>query len=159
MPEPRVTVRTVPETHGLGVREKVTGPAGIGEVLADGFAGLQRVGAMVVGAPVAVYHDSEFRPERIDVEVVFPVSAWVKGPVATPGGRALESRTVPGGRVACTSHVGGLASISDAYETLAAWVEEYGYRVSGPPRELYLSLLADPEPALTEVRLPVERVT
>jgi len=159
MPEPKVTVRTVPETHGLGVREKVAGPAGIGELLSDGFAGLHRVGAMVAGAPVAVYHDPEFHPERIDVEVVFPVSAWVKGPVATPGGRRLEPRTVPGGRVASVRHVGGFATISDSYEALAGWVGEYGFRVSGPPRELYLNLLADPEPAVTEVRVPVERVT
>ena len=159
MPGEKVTLRTVPDTHGLGVREKVPGPAAIGEVLSDGFAGLQRVGAMVAGAPVAVYHDPQFRPECIDVEVVFPVSAWVKGPVTTPRGRTLAPRTVPGGRVACAAHLGGFSSISEAYETLAAWVEEYGYRVSGPPRELYLSLLADPEPALTEVRLPVERVT
>jgi effector-binding domain-containing protein len=159
MPGQKVTLKTVPDTHGLGVREKVAGPAGIGEVLADGFAALQRVGAMVAAAPVAVYHDPHFCLECIDVEVVFPVSAWVKGPVATPRGRTLEPRTVPGGRVAAVAHVGGFASISDSYDALAAWVEEYGYRVSGPPRELYLSLLADPEPALTEVRLPVEQVT
>jgi len=159
MPGEKVRLRTVPETQGLGVREKVPGPAGIGELLADGFAGLQRAGAMVGSAPVAVYHDPEFHPECIDVEVVFPVSAWVKGPVATPGGRALAPRTVPGGKVASVRHVGGFATISDSYEALAGWVGEYGFRVSGPPRELYLSLLADPEPAVTEVRVPVERVT
>lgn len=159
MPGQRVTLKTVPDLHGLGVREKVAEPAGIGEVLADGCAGLQRAGAMVGDPPVLVYHDREFCPECIDVEVVFPVSAWVKGPLATPRGRLLEPRTVPGGRVACVQHVGGLASISDSYEALTGWVQEYGFRVSGPPREVYLSLLDDPNPAVTEVRVPVERVT
>ena len=159
MAERAVTLKTVPDLRGLGVREKVDGPAGVGELLADGFAGLQRVGAMVAGAPVAVYHDAQFCPECIDVEVVFPVSAWVRGPVPTPRGRALEPRTVPGGRVASVVHVGGFASISDSYEALTGWVEEYGFRVSGSPREVYLRLLAEPEPAATEVQVPVERVT
>jgi effector-binding domain-containing protein len=159
MPERKVVVKTVPDIRGLGAREKVAGPAGIGEVIADGFAGLSRAGAMVAGAPVAVYHDPEFCPELIDVEVVFPVPAWVKGPVATPGGRTLEPRTVPGGEVAAVVHVGSFAAICDSYAILADWVGEYGYRVAGPPRELYLSLLEDPNAPVTEVRLPVERLT
>lgn len=159
MSDQKVALKAVPELRGLGVREKVAGPAGIGELLADGVAGLQRTGAMVGGPPVAVYHDPEFRPECIDVEVVFPVSVWVKGSVTTPGGRLLAPRTVPGGRVASLVHVGGFASINDAYEALAAWVQEYGFRVTGPARELYLSLVPDPGPPVTEVRVPVERVT
>jgi hypothetical protein len=40
---------------------------------------------------------------------------------------------------------------------LADWMGEYGYRASGPPCELYLSLPTDPGLPRTEVRFPVER--
>ena len=158
LPEQAVVLKAVPDIRGLGVRETVTGPAGIGEVLGDGIAGLGRAGVMLGGPPVAVYHDAEFSPERIDLEVVYPVPAWVKAPVATPGGRALAEHTVPGGEVVCISHVGSYDTIGDSYRILADWVGEYGYRVSGPPRELYLSLPTDPGPPVTEVRWPVERI-
>jgi effector-binding domain-containing protein len=158
MTEYRVVVKKVSDVRGLGIREKVAGPAGIGELLGDGFAGLSRVGAMVTGAPVAVYHDPEFSPESIDLELVYPVPAWVKGPLATPGGRALEQRTVPGGEVAAIVYTGPYGTIGEAYQMLADWIGEYGYRVSGPPRELYLRLPTDPGAPVTEVRQPVERV-
>ncbi len=158
MAEQAVVLKAVADIQGLGVRERVAGPVGIGELLSDGFAGLGRAGVMVDGPPVAVYHDPEFSPESIDLEVVYPVPAWVKSPVATPAGRALEKRTVSGGEVASVAHVGSYDTIGESYRMLADWVGEYGYRVSGPPRELYLSLLTDPGPPVTEVRLPVEKI-
>jgi effector-binding domain-containing protein len=159
MAEYQVMVKKVPDVGGLGVREKVDGPARIGELVADGFAGLAKVGAMVNGAPVAVYHDPEFSAECIDVEMVFPVPPWVKGPLTTPGGRTLEPRTVPGGEVAIIVHVGSYRTIGESYQILTDWMGEYGYRTSGPSRELYLSLPTDPSTPVTEVRQPVERVT
>jgi len=159
MAEYQVVVKKVPDVGGLGVREKVDGPARIGELIADGFAGLARLGAMVDGAPVAVYHDPEFRAECIDIEMVFPVPAWVKGPLTTPGGRVLEPRTVPGGEAAVIVHVGSYQTIGESYRFLTDWMGEYGYRASGPPRELYRSLPTDPSAPVTEVRQPVKRVT
>lgn len=157
MAEQAVVLKVVPEIRGLGVRETVAEPAGIGEVLSDGFAGLGGAGVMVTGAPVVVYHDPEFSPERIDLEVVYPVPAWVRAPVVTPGGRALESRAVPGGEVVSITHVGPYETIGESYRMLADWMGEYGYRASGPPCELYLSLPTDPGLPRTEVRFPVER--
>lgn len=158
MPEQSVVLKAVPEIRGLGVRERVTGPAGIGEVLSDGFAGLGSAGVMVDGAPMAVYHDPEFRAESIDLEVVYPVPAWVKGPVPTPGSRVLELRVVPGGEVVSIRHVGPYETIGESYRVLDDWIGEYGYRVVGPPSELYLSLPTDPGPPVTEIRLPVHKI-
>ena len=157
MPEYQVVVKRVPDIRGLGVREKVAGPAGIGDLISDGCAGLSKVGAMITEAPVAVYHDPEFCPESIDLEMVYPVPAWVKGPVATPGGRSLEPRIVPGGEVVAIVHTGPYAAICESYQVLADWIGEYGYRVSGPPREVYVSLLPDSGPPVTEIRFPVEK--
>jgi DNA-binding transcriptional MerR regulator len=157
MPEQEVVVKSVPEVRGLGMRAKVAGPAGIAEVFGDGFAGLGRAGAGLAGPPLVVYHDPEFSPESIDMEVVYPVAPGVKGPLATPAGRTLGARTVPGGEVAVLLHVGPYETLGESYQALAGWIGQHGYRVSGPPREIYLTAPADPGPPVTEIRFPVEK--
>lgn len=157
MPEQEVVVKAAEAMHGLGVREKVAGPPGIAELFGDGFAGLGMAGVALAGPPVTVYHDPEFSPESIDVELVYPVTPGAKAPVATPGGRTLEARTVPGGEVAVLIHVGPYETLGESYQALANWIGEHGYRVSGPPREIYLSSPMDPGPPVTEIRMPVEK--
>jgi DNA-binding transcriptional MerR regulator len=157
MPEQEVVVKAVEAIHGLGMREKVAGPPGIAEFIGDGFAGLGAAGVAIAGAPAAVYHDPEFSPESIDIEMVYPVLPGVKGPITTPRGRTLEPRTVPGGEVAVIVHVGPYEAIGESYQALAGWIGEHGYRVSGPCRELYLNSPMDPGPPVAEIRMPVER--
>jgi len=157
MPEQEVVVKQLPETRGLGLREKVAGPPGIAELFGDGFAGLGAAGVMLAGPPVSVYHDPEFSPESIDIELVYPVPAGVSGPLPTPAGRTLEWRTVCGGEAAVIVHVGPYETLGESYQALADWIGQHGYRVAGPPRELYLSSPMDPGPPVTEIRFPVEK--
>jgi DNA-binding transcriptional MerR regulator/effector-binding domain-containing protein len=157
MPEQEVVVRAFPEGRGLGMREKVTGTAGIAEFLGDGFAGLGRAGVVPSGPPLTIYHDPEFIPESIDVELVCPVPPGVSGPMATPRGRRLEMRSVPGGEAAVLVHVGPYETLGEAYQALAEWIGRHGYRVSGPPQEIYLTSPQDPGPPVTEIRFPVAR--
>ncbi|MBM3696311.1 MAG: MerR family transcriptional regulator [Actinobacteria bacterium] len=157
MPEQEVVVKAVSEVRGLGMREKVAGTAAIGEFIGDGFAGLGMAGLAPAGPPLTIYHDPEFTPESIDVEMVCPVPAGVTGPVMTPGGRRLEMCSVPAGEVAVLVHVGPYETIGEAYQALAEWVGQHGYRVSGPPQEIYLTSPQDPGPPVTEIRFPVDR--
>ena len=157
MPEQEVVVKSVPEVRGLGMRAKVAGPPGIAEFLGDGFAGLGMAGVALAGPPMVVYHDPEFSPESIDTEIVCPVAPGVKGPLATPAGRTLEPRTVPGGEVAVIVHVGPYEALGESYQTLADWMSQHGYRGSGPPQEIYLSWPMEPGPPVTEIRFPVEK--
>lgn len=157
MPEQEVVVKTIPEVRGLGMREKVAGPQGIARLFGDGFAGLTMAGVTLVGPPVSVYHDPEFSPESIDVELIYPVASAAKGALATPGGRTLGPRAVPGGEAAVIVHVGPYDTLGEAYQALADWVGEHGYRPSGPPQEVYLTSPAEAGPPVTEIRMPVER--
>jgi DNA-binding transcriptional MerR regulator len=157
MPEQEVVVKTVPEVRGLGMRDRVAGPAGCGEIIGDGFAGLGMAGATLAGPPLSVYHDPEFSPESIDIEVVYPVPPGVKGPLPTPAGRTLEPCTVPGGEVAVIVHVGSYENLGESYQALAQWIGRHGYRMGGPPCEIYLTSPTDPGPPVTEIRWPVEK--
>jgi AraC family transcriptional regulator len=66
-------------------------------------------------------------------------------------------RTVPGGEAAVLVHVGPYETLGEAYQALAEWIGGHGYRVSGPPQEIYLTSPQDPGPPVTEIRMPVER--
>lgn len=156
MPEHEVVLKTLPEVRGLAMREKVAGTAAIGRFIGDGFAGLGMAGVTPAGPPFLIYHDPEFSPESIDLELVCPVPVG-SGPVATPGGRTLAARTVPGGEAAVLVHVGPYDTVGEAYQALAAWIGQHGYRVAGPPQEVYMTSPQDPGPPVTEIRFPVQK--
>jgi len=106
------------------------------------------------GAPFAVYHNMPFQTGDVDVELGLPL---VRGAKITGDVRARAS-VVPGGSVAYTIHVGDYGTIGKAYEAIYAWLDERGYRASGPPREIYLvgpdeSVL--PSEYRTEIDIPL----
>jgi DNA-binding transcriptional MerR regulator len=119
MPEQEVVVKAVPEVRGLGMRQKVAGTAGIGELIGHGFAGLGMAGLNLAGLPMTIYQDPEFSPESMDVELVCLVLPGAKGPLPTPAGRTLEPRTVPRGEVALIVHVGPYETVGDSHQALA----------------------------------------
>ncbi len=154
MPEQEVIVKHVEPVRGFGIRERVPGTQGISQLIGDVFAGVMEQGLEFTGAPVTVYHDPEFTSESIDVEIVCPV-AERSSPVRTPAGRVLEERALPGGDAAVIVHVGPYDTIGESYQALATWVGEHGFRIAGPPHEIYLTGPDEPGPPVTEIRIPV----
>lgn len=65
---------------------------------------------------------------------------------------------VPPHLVAAATYRGPYERIAPAYAELAAWVQENGYVLAGPPEELYFSEpTTPPEDTLTEIQFPVAR--
>ncbi len=155
MPEQEVVLRTLDPVHVLSLRETVDSPAKIGMLIGDGYAGLMPAGVMPAGPCFALYHDPEFKPGEIDVEVAFPVDGEVTTAPPTPGGRSFVERTVPGGKAAVTVHHGGYDTIDEAYGLIGNWIADNGLQFAGPPQEAYLSPPDDPSGPVTEIRFPV----
>ena len=88
----------------------------------------------------------------IDVETAVPLSA------ALPGNEQISIRTLPGGLMASTVHIGDDLSIGQAYAALYRWVTDNGYHVIDPPRlvRLQRSEHMNPGQYVTEVQLPVK---
>jgi effector-binding domain-containing protein len=105
------------------------------------------------GACFTLYHADE---PQIDAEVCEPLAAPF-----TAAGR-VQVHELPAAEVASTIHHGSFLTLSAAYEELLRWIEQNGYRISGPCRELYLQPPRvggdqnDPE-TITEIQFPVEK--
>ncbi len=110
------------------------------------------------------YYDEEYRVRDWDVEVCQPFEGTLKET------DRIKVRTLPlVETMACTIHHGPFTTIPEAYTALTRWVDANGYRVVGPPREVYLQSAkevagagdvkvsqTDPE-TITEVQFPVEK--
>jgi effector-binding domain-containing protein len=61
----------------------------------------------------------------------------------------------------CAIHHGPFQALNQAYDALTKWIDENGYRISGPIREVYLrpsddDSQTDPN-TVTEIQVPVTK--
>jgi effector-binding domain-containing protein len=111
----------------------------IGELLGAVFLRAQRAGATLTGQPFTRY--LEWGPGLVSIEAGLPVAARVEG----EGDVLAES--LPGGRVAVTTHLGPYHQLVDAHAAVQQWLEEHGLRATGSPWEVYVTDPADePDP-------------
>lgn len=122
------------------------------------MAHLQQNNARMKGPPMALYHDPEFQEQDWDIEVVMPLESEI-----APSQR-VKVYDLPGvEKMACIVHTGPFATILEAYDALAKWIDENGYHIVGPGRELNLRLpdkLGDQHDPNTvnELQYPVDKI-
>src|SRR5215216_1737215 len=95
-------------------------------------------GARADKPPFSIYYDDDYREKDVDAEVAVPLN------YAIPEKELIRVRQLPRlSNVACVLHVGEYSDIYQAYNSLLAWIEANGYRMTGPIREVYLQYGAD----------------
>jgi len=126
--------------------------------------------ARAASPPLTIYYDADYREHDAEVEVAIPVS----GPLSSSGRITVrELPAVP--LAACVLHTGSYHHLDQAWQALFAWIEDQGYGVAGPSREVYLRFgaeglnLALPSSYLapagrtdeyvTELQLPIEQTS
>ncbi len=156
MPDYEIVLKELEPVHVLSLREIAPQPEHVGAMIGDGFAALMPVGIMPTAPCFSLYHDPEFKPDHIDVEIAFPVASEVTTAPETPGGRSFSHRIVPGGKAAVTIHQGPYETIDQAYAAMGSWLDSHDLRMAGPPQEAYLTAPDDPSGPITEIRFPVQ---
>ena len=107
------------------------------------------------GSPVLflLHSRSEQRDDGlyIDRETAIPL------PTPLPGNEQIAIRMLSAGLMACTIHTGADLFLGQAFAALYRWMEDNGYQVIGPPRQLRLrhGEHMDPTQYVTEVQFPV----
>lgn len=106
------------------------------------------------GAALDLWHDPAMSGQDMAVEAAWPLTQ----PIAESD--RVKVRHLPGVEtMASTTHHGPFATFPDAYHALLRWIEENGYRVAEPNREIYLQYERDGDPNqyVTEIQFPVAR--
>lgn len=110
------------------------------------------------GACFSLYHDEEHKERDWDIETCEPISSDL--PVSKRV-RVYNLPTVE--TMACTVHAGSFATIGEAYDAIMKWVDENGFQITGPCREIYLKAPTRPgdqnDPGtVSEIQFPVKKL-
>jgi effector-binding domain-containing protein len=148
-----VEVKEEPEMLVVSVTRHAS-QATIGKEIGETFGALtEAVGPVGYGQgmPGIVYFDVIDEWTDGTIEVFMPVAARFEPP------EGMAVKAFPPMTVASSVHRGPYAELGPAYQAVAAWIQEHGHEIAGPPRELYLN---DPgesgqAEALTEVQFPI----
>lgn len=134
------------------------GPVGeIGKALEQLYQFLKEKKVKVTGAAMGLFHDDpkSFNPQKARYEVCFPISGKFK----EEGG--IKSKEMEKGPFACITHAGPIEKLPDAYQAILKWIEDNGYQVSGPTREVYHKGIGEAggslQECLIELQFPVKR--
>ena len=152
-----VVIKKIEPVKVAAVRGVVPTPPDQRSLWDDLMAHLHQKSARMIGPPMAIYHDPEFKERDWDIEVVMPL-----GEDVAPSSR-VQVYELPGAeKMACVVHTGPFTTIGEAYDALAKWIDQNGYHIVGPGRELNLRLpdkLGDQNDPNTvnEIQFPVEK--
>jgi effector-binding domain-containing protein len=154
MPKQEVSIKPINKIDVLSVRDTVPSYGDIGALFDQVFGILGKNQLQPAGPPIGIYHDQEHQEKDVDIEIAVPISP--KGLDSSD----LTINQLPAVKeMACVFHHGGYTTIGASYGYLMKWIEENGYQIIGPVRELYLKgpESGNEEEYLTELQLPVKK--
>ncbi len=109
------------------------------------------------GSCFSIYYDDEHLENNWDIEVCEPINDELN---ATD---RINVYTLPAvKKMACTVHKGPFTTISGAYDAMLKWINDNGYHICGPCREMYLVPASgegsqDDPNTVTEIQFPVKK--
>jgi len=159
MPELEVVLKQIEAQTVISRREIAATPEHVGLLIGELAMAVMSQGIEPSGPPMSIFYDEEFKPTNLDVEVAFPVAKGSNS-VALDAGREASVRELPALPLASSIiHKGEYEGFTETYSVIGHWISENGYRIAGPPREIYLQFSEEsPSDNLTEIQFPVERV-
>ncbi|GAB2659300.1 MerR family transcriptional regulator [Kribbella swartbergensis] len=156
VPVPDVVVKELPATRLVGLTGTASSftPDDIGPVVRPLCAELGRrlPGAAVrpAGRLTCLYQRSPVTEDEVVVQATVPAAVDASGDL-----NGLEVIDLPAARAATLVHRGPIDQVLPAWQALARWIDDNGYRSAEPARELYLDCPDDPAQWVTELQEPI----
>lgn len=155
MSDYEVVVKKVDAIKVASIRDIIPTYSEQGHLWKELLTHLEKHNVKPNGPCFTIYHDGEYKEKDVDAEVVEPIADDM------PETGRIKVQELPGGTMTCVVHHGSYDKLIEAYNVLLKWIEENGYRIVGPDREIYLEghfSTDDPNEYVTEVQFPVEKV-
>lgn len=130
-----VVLRPIAPQMVAAIRQSVGGNSGLAitALFEELEAYVARHKARAPLPPLMLYHDLEFMEQAEDIEVMVPVQKPL------PANERVVSRELAGhGAMASLILTGGYDGLSAAFAVLLQWIEQNGYTIVGPTREVFL---------------------
>ena len=155
MPEYEVVVKTVPSIRVASRRIPVPYSEAVPPLLSGAFCDTDEYvtanRAKRDGPAIAVWHSPVEARRDEDVEAALPIDRDVSG------SDRIAVRELPEVTVASLIHPGDLDDFDSSYARLLAWINDHGYQITGPYREVYLRWDTEDMPkSATEIQFPVQ---
>jgi len=130
----------------------------VGEAFSNLFSAFFRQGLMPAGLPLAVFFAEGEEPDLENMKYWACLPVAEEAEVEAP----LMYRELPAIEAASVQHQGPYDTMGEAYQALHEWIEQEGYTIAGPPREVYVVAPSPQTPVkpsdyVTEVQLPVTK--
>ena len=163
MPAYEVTLKPVDKLTIAAIREVVPAieqmPQRCSEMF-DTIARWMQANNLPFGPSLSIYYNEGFTREDIDTECAFiipdPGAAKTARPEAPIEVRQIEAVPLVASTIATDRFYKKAGGLLPAYNALAQWIEENGYQIAGPPRELFYGS-AERGDLTAEVQYPVEK--
>lgn len=157
MPEYEVCIKKISPLRVASVRGIIPRYSEQGELWCELEDTLRKYAIQPTGPCFAMYHDPGYMEHNPDTEACYPVNAEL-----IQEGH-FKVYDLPGGEFASIIHKGPFNTLNLALATLLKWIEENGYRITGPNREIYLyagdgPVRQDDPSYVTENQFPVARI-
>ncbi len=158
MPTYEVVIKKVPPLRVASLRGTIPTFPEQGELWNELEAHLAQQRIQPTGPCLTLYHDAEYKERDIDAEVCEPVDASARG-----GSARVKIYDLPAiEMMACVVHHGSFNTLTQAYNALMQWIQQNGYRICGPDREIYIKTgvpaRQDDPSYVAEIQVPVEKV-
>jgi len=155
MPEHEVLLKTVPPMWIVSVRAVVPTYAAQAMIWDQLMPAMKRAGLQGIDACFTIDHDETYKEENHDLEVCYQIMG--QAAVEPPA----QVRQLPGAEsMASLLHHGSFNTLHESYQQIIGWLDENGWRITGPGREIYLStgrtVHQDDPSYITEIQFPVE---
>jgi effector-binding domain-containing protein len=156
MPDYQITIKKVEPQLVASIRDVLPTYGDIGQLYGEIFKYLGKKFIFKPAGPtMLICHDGEYKESDVDIEAIVPIGKKIK---ASDRVKVYE---LPGMEEAASIvHKGSYEGISEAYNALMTWIQEHGYQITGPDRELYFTdprKVKDPAENVTEIQFPVKK--
>ena len=121
-----------------------------------GFATLGKtLGRQIAGKPLCLFYDGEYREGDANFEPCMPIRKLIAS-------NGMSGPRAPAAHCVTLLHHGPYEELKSSYAKLIKYVNEHGYKVSLPTREVYIKgpgmiFRGNPKKYVTEIQFPIEK--
>ena len=164
MPAYEVTLKPVEKHTIVTIRENVPTIEQMPErcsAMFDAIAQWMSENGLAFGPALTIYHNETYTRENIDTECAFIIqSAATAAKAAQPDQhiaiRQLEATPLVASTIVTDDFYKKVDGLTPAYNAIAQWIEEHGYKIVGVPRELFYGSFEKGD-LTAEVQFPVKK--